>query len=144
MLSTGCWQDLATKSYAKDPGTVDRVEAYRVQVANALANVDLSKTRLSLNDNVELALVVMACESGGTNAAGGSLYQITRETWEGIPTGDATPWRRDNPSANIEGMAYLVQTRGWQPWEGGPWADSPTGYWGSGPKGNKCWKFPDE
>ena len=143
LMATGCWSattsnrgawtDLADKSYPKDPRVVAAVEYRRSMVVAAL-----DARGLASEANVDLALVVAACESNGNaNAPGGGFYQITRTTWAGLAVAERN---RYDIGANIDGMAELVDARGWQPWEGGVLSDGTR--WGSGPKGFQCWHFP--
>lgn len=133
MLCSGCWGELALKSYPTNPVVIVAVERWRAPVQEALVANDVA-----LEPNLDVALVVMACESqGGRDDP--NLYQITRETWRSVMP-DRPVADRADPLANIEAMAKLVDSRGWQPWEGGTLPDGTV--WGSGPRGHKCWRWP--
>lgn len=134
------WCDLARKGYARDRVTVARVEQYRSLVEQELG-------RRGLGDQVDVALVVMACESGGKAdkvRPGGDdtgLYQFVESTWRWI-SDQPVPVHRFDPKANIAAMAKLVEKRGgWRDWAGGTLSDG--SLWGSGPHGHGCWKYPE-
>ena len=131
-MITGCWTDLAIKHYPTDATVVATVESWRIPVATALR-----AEGVSLEPNLDIALVVMSCESKGLNVRNGGLYQFTTATWA------STRQRlkdRNDPLANISAMAEVVAERGWRDWEGGVLPNVTR--WGSGPKGHRCWRFP--
>ena len=104
VLCSGCWRDLAVKEYPKDPLVAASVERWRVPVRDELVAHDVA-----LETNLDLALVVMACESQGGRAHP-NLYQITQETWRSVMP-DRPVADRDDPDANIQAMAKLVSSR---------------------------------
>ena len=133
MISSCTWQELATKSYPKNPQVVQQVNQY---LPDVIRELDVYFDGTELATNVKIAMVVMACESkGNANAGHGGLYQFTSNTWKRYGKGS-----KNNPQANIKAMANLVSQSGWNAWAGG--TTSSIGRWGSGPKGHKCWKFP--
>ena len=133
LACTGCWTDLASKTYPRDFDVVLSVERWRTQVTHALM-----EQGLSLEEHLDLALVVMACESHGiASTEGGGLYQFTDATWYSTSLADKT--RRDAHN-NIAAMAEVVADRGWRDWAGGVLSDGTR--WGSGPYGHACWRYP--
>ena len=133
VLCSSCWTELATKSYPQHPAVVAAVERWREPVQDALV-----AEGVDLKPNLDVALVVMACESKG-GLGHPNLYQITRETWRTVMPGRLAA-NRNEPQTNIEAMAKLVRSRGWQPWEGGTLPDGTV--WGSGQRGHRCWRWP--
>ena len=137
ILLTGCWTELATKKYPTQLNVVARVESYRNDVLRALEGEEFQGKALATN--VEIALVVMACESKGiADVNAGGLYQFTQSTWQWIKA-QGSPY---NAQDNIAAMARLVKMRGWRDWAGGTLQDGSR--WGSGSKGHRCWKYPND
>lgn len=70
-------------------------------------------------DQVEKALRVMACESGGdpyadnprSTAAG--LYQFLASTWAATPYAASSVY---DPTSNVAAAAWLWSRQGWTPW----------------------------
>ncbi len=133
VLCSGCWVDLATKSYPSDAPVIRRVEQWRPEVEAAL-----EAQGLDVDYHTPIALITMACESKGiVDVEGGGLYQFTTVTWA---VTSQSHLRREDPVANIAAMAERVAKRGWRDWAGGELPDG--SLWGSGPKGHRCWQYP--